>query len=172
MTSRFWCAPIVALLLSAPAFAGSKEEAKAHYVAGLQAAQGKAYALAIGEFLASWELYAHPATARNIARAYEDYGDPRRALVWYKRFQDASPSEAAEVAADVLRLHEQLDPLPAAIAAAPVPAPAPAPSPARAGTATPPPPPKVKLATDRPTDIASEVERVRASIASGRQSAP
>ncbi len=170
MTSRFSCASIVALLLSTPAFAGSKEDAKAHYVAGLQAAQGKSYALAIGEFLASWELYAHPATARNIARAYEDYGDPRRALVWYKRFQDASPSEASEVAADVLRLHEQLDPLPTTLASeAPASASISAPRPASAPPAA---APKMTVASDRPADIASEVERVRASIASGRQSAP
>jgi tetratricopeptide (TPR) repeat protein len=119
-------------LLDAPAHAADpKEVARQHFVAGLDAAARKDYRLAIGEFMASYESSPHPTTAKNIARAYHDLGDLNRARLWYRRFQQLDPSRASEVAADLLKIEEALDPIP--------PEPSPAAAPATAPEAAPPP---------------------------------
>ncbi|MCB9682044.1 MAG: hypothetical protein H6733_11320 [Alphaproteobacteria bacterium] len=106
-------APLV-LMLSSPALAGGKDDARTYFVEGLTAAQQHDYRLAVGNFLASWEAFEHPTTALNIARAYEDYGDLERALVWYRRFQEMAPHRADEAADAVLRVTHALDPIDAA----------------------------------------------------------
>lgn len=110
MTSRRAIALFV-LLFATPALAGTKSEAKAHFVEGLKAVEAKQYQAALGRFLASWDAYPHPTTAFNIAKAYEDYGDKKRALHWYRRFQEVAPHRASEALEPILRLSEELDPL-------------------------------------------------------------
>lgn len=116
ISSRWFRGPAVLslmLMATGTAHADPRATAKEHYVQGLEAAKRGAYPLAVGQFLASWEAMPHPATARNIAKAYEDYGDLDRALLWYKRFQEIAPHLAGEVAGDILRVREALDPMPA-----------------------------------------------------------
>lgn len=160
MTSRILRRLFVALLgasLAGSAMAADlKSEAKEHYVAGLEAVQRGALTLAIGEFMASWDLYKHPATARNIARAYEDHGDLQRALVWYQRVQDLAPAEAADLAVDILRVREAMDPVAVASVAPPPPAPV-------ATVKSEP----VKLEPQKAA-LEGEFERIRASIEAGR----
>lgn len=116
-----WCLGL--LLLAAPAWAGTKETAREHFVQGLSAAERGDYVLAIGQFMASFDAYPHPTTAFNIAKAYDDKGDLQRALSWYQRFQTLSPSRAAEAAEPILRIREALDPV---VTAPPPPPPDPA----------------------------------------------
>lgn len=169
MTSRILRRLFVALLgasLAGSAMAADlKAEAKEHYVAGLEAVQRGALALAIGEFMASWDLYKHPATARNIARAYEDHGDLQRALVWYQRVQDLVPAEAAEVAVDILRVREAMDPVvaPTAVAAAPTAAPVAASEPVASARVEP-----VRVEAEK-ASLEGEFERIRAAIEAGRR---
>lgn len=148
--------PALLALLPLSAQAGAKEDARAHYLAGLAAAEQGSYAMAIGEFLASWELFRHPSTARNIARAYTDYGDPKRALLWYGRFQELAPGQSSEVAADMLRLREELDPLPTQAASAP------------ALVVDPTVVASTRADVLPSAELASEVDRIRASIEGAR----
>ncbi|MCB9664585.1 MAG: hypothetical protein H6732_10775 [Alphaproteobacteria bacterium] len=109
--ARRLVAALLTLLLAAPAWAGSKDTARQHFLSGLDAAEKGDYVLAIGQFMASFDAYPHPTTAFNIAKAYDDKGDLQRALSWYQRFQQLSPSRAGEAAEPILRIREALDPV-------------------------------------------------------------
>lgn len=147
---------VLALAWPLAASASPKTEAKTLFVQGLTSAKSGDYRLAVGQFLASWELYEHPTTAFNIAKSYEDYGDLDRALLWYRRFQTMAPSRASEAAEPILRLMEAKDPIPAATAPAPAEEVAPP-----AEEEAPPPPPAEEAPPERPklTDLLDAIEK-------------
>lgn len=84
------------------------DKARAHHAAGLEAAARRQPTSALGEFLASWDGFAHPATARNAARAYEEKGDLQRALIWYARASGLAPGAASAIAGDIDRVRRAL----------------------------------------------------------------
>ncbi|RME28432.1 MAG: TonB-dependent receptor [Deltaproteobacteria bacterium] len=119
---------LLALVASPVARADPKDDARRHFVEGLQAAREGRYEDALAAFLAAQEAYPHPATLFNIARSYADLGDDEKALEYYRRFQEADPERAAQADEIVRALEARLK------LAAQAPAPAPAPP---AATATP-----------------------------------
>jgi iron complex outermembrane receptor protein len=98
--SRFLAAPVLIAalaLLSPPAHADPKDDARRHFAAGLEAARRGEYEVALQRFLAAQNAYPHPATLYNIARAYADMEDLENALAYYRLYQDAAPDKAADV---------------------------------------------------------------------------
>lgn len=116
--SRLRCiAPILlALALPLAAHAEPKDDARRHFVEGLRAAEAGDYQAALTRFLAAQEAYPHPATMFNIARAYEDLGQPEQARAWYLRLGESYPERAAEIAPDLARVEAALAPPPTAAA--------------------------------------------------------
>ena len=80
------------------AHAGPKEDARRYFVTGLESAQAQDFEAALDAFLAAQAAYPHPATLYNIARTYEDLGNDDQALLYYRRFSEAAPDRASEVA--------------------------------------------------------------------------
>lgn len=113
--SRFF-AVLLALALPSLAFADPKDDARRHFLDGLQAAQAGQYEVALQHFLAAQEAYPHPSTLYNIARTYQDLDDLGNALTYYRLFADASPDKAADVqpviAVIEARLHQEQAPTP------------------------------------------------------------
>ncbi len=91
--------------LSGIAEAAPRDDAKRHFIAGLQAAQEARYEEALEHFLAAQNAYPHPASLYNIARAYTDLKDYEQAIYYYELYAAAAPDKAAEVqpVIDVLR---------------------------------------------------------------------
>lgn len=91
--------PLLALatLLPSIAHADPKDDARRHFAAGLQAAQGENFEVALQRFLAAQQAFPHPATLYNIAKSYTDLDDLPNALTYYRLFRDASPQAAGEV---------------------------------------------------------------------------
>ncbi len=126
MSRKTWGGFVVllALLASPAAWADPKDDARRHFVEGLQAAQEGRYEDALAAFLAAQDAYPHPATLFNIARSYADLGDDEKALEYYRRFQEADPVRAAQADDIVKALEARLQV--ATQPAAPVTTPAPA----------------------------------------------
>ncbi len=101
-------AAAILLLLSVPALAGPKDDARRHFAAGLQAAQADDFAVALERFLAAQQAYPHPATLYNIARAYADLGDTASALAYYRLFREAAPDKARDVDPIIAALESNL----------------------------------------------------------------
>ncbi|TNE89123.1 MAG: TonB-dependent receptor [Deltaproteobacteria bacterium] len=87
----------LAALLPSLAFADPKDDARRHFVAGLEAAKAEQFEVALQHFLAAQDAFPHPATLYNIARTYTDLGDYQNALTYYRLFRDLDPSRADEV---------------------------------------------------------------------------
>ncbi len=109
---------LLALLLPATALAEPKDDARRYFLAGLEAAKAGAYEEALEDFLEAQGLYPHPATAFNIARAYEDLGDIDNAITWYQTFQEMSPDQADRASARIDALKALRVPVAAPTAAA------------------------------------------------------
>jgi outer membrane receptor for ferrienterochelin and colicin len=159
-----WVGPLVFFCLlgfSRSAWADPKDDAKRHFVAGLQAAAAKDFPLALEEFLAAQDTYPHPASLYNIARAYTDLGELDKALAYYRLFRDAAPDKAADIdpviAVMEARIRQQQAPPPAVEATA-------APSARAAGAAS-------AEEVERLRSIAAELERLSVAIAE-RAAAP
>lgn len=86
------------------ALADPKDDARRHFQEGLAAAEAGDYPAAVQAFLEAQEAWPHPATVFNIARAYEDLGDPTNALLWYQTYARDYPDRASEVADAIARL--------------------------------------------------------------------
>lgn len=99
----------LALLLPATALADPKDDARRHFMAGLEAAKEGEYEVALQRFLAAEEAYPHPATLFNIARAYTDLRDYDNALTYYHLFVEAQPERAEEVAEVIAVLESRID---------------------------------------------------------------
>ncbi len=116
----------LALLLPMAAHADPKDDARRHFMAGLDSAKEEQYEVALQHFLAAQEAFPHPATLYNIARTYTDLDDLPNALSYYRLFRDASPDKAADVDPVIAVIEAKLNQRQAA--AAPTgPAPGPAP---------------------------------------------
>ncbi len=95
-----WAGGLLALALGLPAaaWAAPKDDARRHFMAGLEATRAQDYQRALDEFLLAQELYPRPAGLYNIARAHADLGQLEEAIAYYRRFQAAAPDKAADVA--------------------------------------------------------------------------
>lgn len=98
----------LALTLPRAAWADPKDDARRHFVEGLEAARSAQYEVALQHFLAAQEAYPHPATLYNIGRAYQDLDDLPNALAYYRLFRDASPEQAGDVAPVIAVLEARL----------------------------------------------------------------
>ena len=96
---------VIGLAWSLTASAEPKDDARRHFISGLEAAQSQQYEEALAHFLNAQKAYPHPNTLYNIARAYQDLNDLPRAIQYYELFQEAKPEKAGDVAPilDVLR---------------------------------------------------------------------
>lgn len=94
---RRWGIALVLLLAAPAAWAEPKDDARRHFVAGLEAAAQGDYQTALDRFLAAQAAYPHPATLYNIARSYTDLGDYEKALEYFRLYRDAAPEKAADV---------------------------------------------------------------------------
>ncbi|MDP2312281.1 MAG: TonB-dependent receptor [Pseudomonadota bacterium] len=106
------------------AHAEPKDDARRHFLAGLEAAQAKQFQLALDEFLAAQAVYEHPATLYNIARSYNDLGDLPHALEYFQLYRAVAPDKAADIdpviAVLTAKLERQREPAVVVAAAAPV----------------------------------------------------
>lgn len=96
---------VLGVAWSITASAEPKDDARRHFISGLEAAQAEQYEQALTHFLDAQRAYPHPNTLYNIARAYQDLNDLVNAIHYYELFQQAKPEKAADVAPilDVLR---------------------------------------------------------------------
>lgn len=104
-------AVFLGLVWSSAALAEPKDDARRHFLAGLEFAQAGEYDRALERFLVAQEAYPHPNTLYNIARAYFDMGSYEEALGYFLRFQQMAPDRAASVQEAVDNLRERLRPL-------------------------------------------------------------
>ncbi len=115
----------LALLVPTVAFADPKDDARRHFVEGLESAKARQYEVALQHFLAAQEAYPHPSTLYNIARTYQDLDDLTNALSYYKLFADAAPDKAGDVTPVIAvieaRLQQERTPVVAPVAPAPTP---------------------------------------------------
>ncbi len=115
----------LALFVPSTAYAEPRDEARRLFLAGLENARDGAYDEALDQFLEAQDIYPHPATVYNIARAYYDLGALEVSLEWFELYAATAPDKAEEVA-----------PLVASVNAMLAQAEAPAPSVALDGAAT------------------------------------
>lgn len=105
-------------LLSAPALAGEKEEARRHFKAGMQAMQEGQYEKGIAELKEAYAILPHANVLYNIARAYAESGDLETSVVYYRKYLAENPPDKEEVEAVVRSLEARLAKSKAAAAAA------------------------------------------------------
>jgi iron complex outermembrane receptor protein len=99
---------LVAALLSAPALADARTEARRHFKTGMALIADGRYDDGISELLEAYSIRPHPNVLFNVARAYESAGRPADALTFYNRYLAANPPDAEQVRATVARLEAQL----------------------------------------------------------------
>ena len=105
-------------LLSTPAIAGEKEEARRHFKAGMQALSDGQYEKGIAELKLAYEILPHPNVLYNIARAYAESGDLESSVGYYRKYLAENPPDKEEVEAVVRSLEARLAKSKAAAAAA------------------------------------------------------
>ncbi len=105
-------------LLSAPALAGEKEEARRHFKAGMQALQDGQFEKGISELKLAYEILPHPNVLYNIARGYAESGDLESSVAYYRKYLAENPPDKEEVEAVVRSLEARLAKSKAAAAAA------------------------------------------------------
>lgn len=105
-----WLAAVGLLALATTAWADPKDDARRHFLVGLEAAERGDYEGAVEAFLRAQAAIPHPATVYNIAKAYEDGGQPAEALEWFRTYARSYPSRADEVAEDIARLERRFTP--------------------------------------------------------------
>jgi hypothetical protein len=72
--------------LAGSALAGPNEEAAAHFARAEAAERRRDYATAIREYEAAYQAQPHPAVLYNLARVYEQLGEARKAVFFFKRY--------------------------------------------------------------------------------------
>ena len=134
-SSAVWSRPLalgaLAACLLGPrlAHADPKDDARRHFIAGLEAAKRQEFQAALDEFLLAQSAYPHPATAFNIAKSYTDLQNYTEAIRWYRVYQELAPDKAEGVDETIASLEARLRP-------AATPAPTPSAAPAAASSAT------------------------------------
>ncbi len=107
MTAFFrWC--VLLLLVPTLAYADSRQEAKKRFRIGMALINDGRLDEGIDQLLEAYSIKPHPNVLFNVARAYEAAGRPSDALVYYRRYLDTDPPDAASVVQAVTRLQAQL----------------------------------------------------------------
>jgi tetratricopeptide (TPR) repeat protein len=121
---------IVALLLVAGPASAQRElrEAKQHHDLGIKEYNIGHFDAAIAEFEKAYELDPDPVLLYNVAQAHRQKGDPERAIFFYRRYLQMSPSapdreQVRAKIADLERAREAQRPRPEPSAPAPLPPP-------------------------------------------------
>ena len=70
-----------------PAHADPKDDARRHFIAGLDAAKRQEFQAALDEFLLAQAAFPHPATAFNIAKSYTDLQTYAQPIRWSRAYQ-------------------------------------------------------------------------------------
>ena len=99
---------VLGLALPRAALADPKDDARRYFLAGLEAAREQRYEDALEHFLAAQEIHPHPITLHNIARSYADLGRLEEALDYYRLYQEAEPTKAADYDAVIAVLEARL----------------------------------------------------------------
>ncbi len=94
-----------ALLWVGDAHAEPRDEAKRYFLQGLEAAKAQDYEGALKKFEAAQNIYPHPATIYNIARAHQDLGNLDEAIDAFKMYAELVP-EKEEALAPMIRTLE------------------------------------------------------------------
>ena len=105
-------------LLSSPAVAGEKEEARRHFKNGMQLLQEGQYEKGIAELKEAYAILPHANVLYNIARAYAESGDLESSVAYYRKYLAENPPDKEEVEAVVRSLEARLAKSKAAAAAA------------------------------------------------------
>lgn len=101
---------LLAGLMSREAHADPKDDARRHFLAGLEAAAKQDYQTALAEFLEAQSSWPHPATAYNIARSYADLQNYPEAVAWYRLYQEMAPEKADAVEPEIAALEAKMRP--------------------------------------------------------------
>lgn len=104
-----WC--VLLLLLPGLAFADARQEAKKRFRIGMALINDGKLDEGIDQLLEAYSIKPHPNVLFNVARAYEAAGRPSDALVYYRRYLETEPPDAAAVIQSVARLQDQLPPV-------------------------------------------------------------
>jgi iron complex outermembrane receptor protein len=92
------------LLLSTPAFADAKTDAKRHYRDGMALIAAGQLERGIEELKAAYAIKPHPDVLYNVARAYVDLGNIPEALRYFRLYVATDPEDRATVEAVMARL--------------------------------------------------------------------
>ena len=96
------------LLLPSLAFADARQEAKKRFRIGMALINDGRLDEGIDQLLEAYSIKPHPNVLFNVAKAYEAAGRPSDALVYYRRYLETDPPDAAAVKESVTRLQAQL----------------------------------------------------------------
>ncbi|MDP6934554.1 MAG: hypothetical protein QGG40_16645, partial [Myxococcota bacterium] len=88
---------LLGFFLVGTAHAEPRDDARRHFLAGLEAAADGRYREALVEFQAAQAAFPHPTTLYNIARSHVDLGELEPAISAYRLYQAAHPEDALEV---------------------------------------------------------------------------
>ena len=80
------------------AHAEPRDEAKRYFLQGLEAAKAQDFEGALEKFEAAQDIYPHPATIYNIARAHQDLGNLEEAIFNFKYYAEMVPEKEAALA--------------------------------------------------------------------------
>lgn len=86
----------LATLLTRPAFADARTEARAHFRKGMDAIAAGRYEEGIAELERANQILPHPNVLYNIARAYAEIADLERAIDYFKRYVETNPADKDE----------------------------------------------------------------------------
>jgi iron complex outermembrane receptor protein len=114
------------LLVSPVLWADARTEARAHFKKGMDAISNGRYEAGIAELKRANEILPHPSVVYNIARAYAESGDLPNAILFYRQYLDADPSDRDEVSQVVQSIEARVRRQQAALAQAAAPAVTPA----------------------------------------------
>nr|WP_044889798.1 TonB-dependent receptor [Myxococcus hansupus] len=95
-------------LCAGEALADARLEARRHFRSGMSLIAQKQYAEGIAELEAAYAIKPHPNVLFNIARAYQDAGQPEAALEVYQRYLATNPPDAATVRPIAVALEQKL----------------------------------------------------------------
>ena len=88
---------LASLLFARPALADPKDEAKRHFMAGLEWVRQGDYDQGVGEFLIAYQLSPHPVVLYNVARALADAGRYEESIGYFDRYLASDPDDRVEV---------------------------------------------------------------------------
>jgi outer membrane receptor for ferrienterochelin and colicin len=95
-----WIPALLLMALAAPgeALADEVDDARRHFLVGVEHLRSGDYQGALEEFKQANSIVPHPYNIYNIARCYEELGQSREALAYYRRYLEQVPQEAGKLA--------------------------------------------------------------------------